>query len=74
MQIKEKLDIQYPEAKRVRLIMDNLNTHTVSSRYETFAPDMALHLAKRLEIHYIPKHGGWLNISEIELNVMTISV
>lgn len=71
MQVKELLDIHYPKAKRVRLIMDNLNTHTVSSLYETFAPDEALRLAKRLEIHYTPKHGSWLNIAEIELNVMT---
>lgn len=52
--------------------MDNLNTHTISSLYETFAPEQALALAKRLEIHYPPKHGSWLNIAEIELSVLTI--
>lgn len=71
MQIKELLDVQYPRMKRIRLIMDNLNTHAISSLYETFPPDEALRLAKRLEIHYTPKHGSWLNIAEIELNAMT---
>lgn len=51
--------------------MDNLNTHTVSSLYEAFTPDIARSLAKRLEIHYTPKHGSWLNIAEIELSVMS---
>jgi len=70
-QIQELLEIHYPDAKRIRLVMDNLNTHTISSLYETFAPDKALSLAKRLEIHYTPKHGSWLNIAEIELNALT---
>ena len=70
-QIQELLDIHYPNVSKVRLVMDNLNTHTISSLYETFTPDVALSLAKRLEIHYTPKHGSWLNIAEIELNVMT---
>ena len=52
--------------------MDNLNTHAISSLYETFTPDIALSLAKRLEIHYTPKHGSWLNIAEIELSAMTM--
>jgi recombinational DNA repair ATPase RecF len=51
--------------------MDNLNTHTVSSLYETFSPDIALNLTKRLEIHFTPKQGSWLNIAEIELSAMT---
>lgn len=71
MQIQELLDVHYPHAKRVRLVMDNLNTHAISSLYETFPPEVAFRLAKRLEIHYTPKHGSWLNIAEIELNVMT---
>jgi len=69
--IKELLDVYYPDAKKIRLVMDNLNTHDVSSLYETFPPEIALNLAKRLEIHYTPKHGSWLNIAEIELSVMT---
>jgi len=70
-QIRELLEIQYPDAPKVRLVMDNLNTHSVSSLYEAFPPEVARSLAKRLEIHYTPKHGSWLNIAEIELNVMT---
>lgn len=72
MQIKALLEGHYPHAKRVRLVMDNLNTHTISSLYETFAPEQALSLAQRLEIHYTPKHGRWLNMAEIELSAMTI--
>ena len=71
LQIQELLDVHYPNAVKVRLVMDNLHTHTISSLYETFTPDVALSLAKRLELHYTPKHGSWLNIAEIELNVMT---
>lgn len=70
-QIRELLDIHYPNAKKVLLVMDNLNTHTISSLYEAFPPDEARRLAKRLEIHYTPKHGSWLNIAEIELSAMT---
>ncbi len=72
MQIKELLEVHYPYAKQIRLVMDNLNTHTISSLYEAFAPELALSLAQRLEIHYTPKHGSWLNIAEIELSAMTI--
>lgn len=71
-QIKELLEVHYPMAEKVRLVMDNLNTHTIGSLYEAFPPAQALALAKRLEIHYTPKHGSWLNIAEIELNVMTM--
>lgn len=71
-QIRELLEVHYPEAKRIRLVMDNLNTHTISSLYEAFTPDVALSLAKRLEIYYTPKHGSWLNIAEIELSALTI--
>ena len=61
LHIKELLDVHYPSAKRIRLVMDNLNTHTISSLYETFPPAEALRLAKRLELHFTPKHGSWLN-------------
>lgn len=71
LQIQELLEVHYPQAKRIRLVMDNLNTHSLSSLYETFPPEVALKLAKRLEIHYTPKHGSWLNIAEIELSAMT---
>jgi hypothetical protein len=70
MQIKEMLDKRYPCACKVRLVMDNLNTHTVASLYETFEPQEARRLAERLEIHYTPKHGSWLNVAEIELSVL----
>ncbi|MEK5026013.1 MULTISPECIES: transposase [Paenibacillus] len=66
------MDVYYPDAKLVRLVMDNLNTYTISSLYEAFPPEQALSLAKRLEIHYTPKHGSWLNMAEIELSSMTI--
>lgn len=70
-EIKELLDIHYPNAIKVSLVVDNLNTHTVSSLYEAFDPATARGLAKRLEIHYTPKHGSWLNIAEIELSAMS---
>jgi hypothetical protein len=68
--IKSMLDERYPDAVSVRLVMDNLNTHSVASLYETFPPKEARRLAERLEIHYTPKHGSWLNIAEIELSVL----
>lgn len=69
-QVKCVLDEQYPEAEKVVLVQDNLNTHTISSLYEAFPPEEAFRLAQRLEIHYTPKHGSWLNIAEIELSAM----
>ncbi len=71
LQIQHLLDVDYPDCSKVRLVMDNLNTHSLSSLYEAFSPKTARRLAKRLEIHYTPKHGSWLNIAEIELSVMT---
>ena len=70
-EIKELLDVHYPDASKIRLVMDNLNTHSISSLYQAFDPETARRLAKRLEIHYTPKHGSWLNIAEIELSTMT---
>jgi len=64
------LDEQYPDAQKVVLVMDNLNTHAVSSLYEAFGPEEAFRLRQRLEIHYTPKHGSWLNIAENELSAM----
>jgi transposase len=69
-QIKEMLDERYPDAIKVRLVMDNLNTHSIVSLYETFEPKEARRLAERLDIHYTPKHGSWLNMAEIELSVL----
>jgi len=69
-QIKEMLDNRYPDAIKVRLVMDNLNTHNIASLYETFEPQEARRLAERLDIHYTPKHGSWLNMAEIELSAL----
>lgn len=69
-QVKQMLDDRYPKVSKVRLVMDNLNTHNVASLYETFEPSEARRLAERLEIHYTPKHGSWLNMAEIELSVL----
>ena len=68
--VKEMLDERYQNAEKVVLVMDNLNTHNVASLYAAFAPEEARRLAERLEIHYTPKHGSWLNIAEIELSVL----
>jgi hypothetical protein len=70
--IKWLVDEQYPEAEKIVLVMDNLNTHAVSSLYETFPPEEAFRLAQRLEIHFTPKHGSWMNIAEIELSAMAV--
>ncbi len=70
-QVQELLEIHYPHAPKIKLVMDNLNTHSIASLYQAFEPETARRLAKRLEIHYTPKHGSWLNIAEIELSVMT---
>jgi len=68
--IKWLLDERYPDVEKVVLVMDNLNIHAISSLYEAFLPEVAFRLARRLEIHYTPKHGSWLNIAEIELSVL----
>ena len=67
---RDMLNIRYPEAKKVVLVMDNLNTHGIASLYEAFPPEEARQLVERLEIHHTPKHGSWLNIAEIELSVL----
>jgi len=69
--IKELVEERYPEAERIVLVMDNLNTHTPASLYEAFEPAEAKRLAEKLEIHYTPKHGSWLNMAEIELSVLS---
>jgi hypothetical protein len=70
-QIRQLLEVDYPQADVVVLVMDNLNTHSVASLYEAFEPELARSLARRLEIHHTPKHGSWLNIAEIELGVLS---
>jgi hypothetical protein len=70
-EIRELLDVDYPDAETVVLVWDNLNTHTPASLYKAFEPAEARRLLQRLEIHYTPKHGSWLDVAEIELSVFT---
>lgn len=70
-EIRYLVDEMYPDAKKIILVMDNLNTHKPASLYKAFPPEEARRIIKKLEIHYTPKHGSWLDIAEIELNVMT---
>jgi hypothetical protein len=69
--IKDLLDVCYPDAEQIVLVQDNLNTCTPASLYEAFEPAEAKRLADRLELHYTPKHGSWLNMTEIELAVLS---
>jgi DDE superfamily endonuclease len=68
--VKELVDLHYPEAEKIVLVMDNLNTHTPAALYEAFTPVEARRIARKLEIHHTPKHGSWLNMAEIELSVL----
>jgi DDE superfamily endonuclease len=68
--MQQLADVQYPQAERIRIVMDNLNTHHAGSFYEAFAPAEARRLALRFEFHYTPKHGSWLNMAEIELSAL----
>lgn len=70
-QINELVDVDYPDAERIVLVCDNLNTHNISSLYETFEPAEARRIWERLELHHTPKHGSWLDIAEIELSAFT---
>jgi DDE superfamily endonuclease len=70
-EVDHLLSIDYPDAERVLLVMDNLNTHTIGSLHAAFEPAKARKLAQRLEIHHTPKHGSWLNTAEIELSALT---
>jgi len=68
--MRDLVDLHFPEAEKIMLVMDNLNTHKLASLYEAFPPDEARRIAQKLEIHYTPKHGSWLNMAEIELSVL----
>ena len=68
--VRELVDVHYPEAEAIVLVMDQLNTHSPASLYEAFAPAEAKRIAEKLEIHYTPKHGSWLNMAEIELSAL----
>jgi hypothetical protein len=69
--MKELVDVLYPKASKVTVVMDNLNTHTPASLYKVFEPEEAKRIADRLDIEYTPKHGSWLNMAEIELSVLS---
>jgi hypothetical protein len=69
--MKYLVDEHHPEAEVIRVVQDNLNTHKPAALYEAFAPEEAHRILQRLEFHYTPKHGSWLNIAEIELNVLS---
>lgn len=68
--IQQLVDVHYPSAPKIRLVLDNLNTHTGASLYATFPPAEAKRIFNRLEIHYTPKHASWLNMAEIEIGIM----
>jgi len=70
-EVKHLVDVDFPQASTIILVMDNLNTHTIGSLYEAFDPQEAHRIAGRLEIHYTPKHGSWLNMAEIELSCLS---
>jgi hypothetical protein len=69
-QIRQLIDVDYPKAQKITLVMDNLNTHGPASLYEAFAPVEARRLIEKLEVVHTPKHGSWLNVAEVELAVM----
>ena len=70
LQIKKLIDIDFHDAEKIVIVMDNLNTHTIGSLYKAFPPEEAKRLRDKIEIHYTPKHGSWLNMAEIENNVL----
>jgi hypothetical protein len=70
-QMQQLVDVHYPEAERLRIVLDNLNTHKPGSLYEAFPPAEARRLLRRLEFHYTPKHASWLDMAEIELSVLS---
>lgn len=70
-EIKYLVDTSYPDKEKIILVMDNLNTHAIASLYKTFPAREARRIARKLEVHYTPKHGSWLNMAEVELHVMT---
>lgn len=68
---RDLVDVSYPDAEKIVLVMDNLNTHGIGSLYEAFPPAEAFRIAQKLEIHYTPKHGSWLNMAESELSILS---
>jgi hypothetical protein len=70
-QLRQLVEEDFPHAERIRLVLDNLNTHTVGALYEAFPAAQARRIARKLEWHYTPKHGSWLNMAELELSVLS---
>ena len=68
--MQELVDVHFPKAERIRVVLDNLSTHSVGALYQAFPPDEARRLLRRLEFHYVPKHASWLNMVEIEIGVL----
>jgi len=64
------VDVHFPEAEKITVVVDNLNTHKPASLYEAFEPDEARRIVEKLEFHYTPKHGSWMNIAEIEISIL----
>jgi hypothetical protein len=69
--LRELVDVHFPDAKKVRVVQDNLNTHDGASLYEAFPPEEARRILEKLEFHYTPKHGSWLNLAESEISIMS---
>jgi hypothetical protein len=69
--IQELVDVHFPDAEVIRVVLDNLNTHTPASLYDAFAPKEARRLLRKLEFHFTPKHGSWLNMAEIEISILS---
>jgi hypothetical protein len=69
--MKDLVDIYYPNAELIKIVMDNLNTHSPASLYKAFTPKEARRILNKLEFHYTPKHGSWLNMAEIELSILS---
>lgn len=69
--MKDLVDIHFPDANLIRVVLDNLNTHTPGALYEAFEPEEARRILRKLEFHYTPKHGSWLNMAEIEISILS---
>jgi len=68
--MRELVDIHFPDAEIIRIVLDNLNTHTPAALYDVFPPDEARRILRKLEFHFTPKHGSWLNMAEIEISIL----
>jgi hypothetical protein len=69
--MNDMVEIYWPEAKKIRVVLDNLNTHSPATLYERYPPKKARELVKKLEFHYTPKHSSWLNMAEVEISVLS---